>query len=175
MKTTTIKRQLGLTIVEFTLIASALMLTLFGAFEVGRYVFTYQMMNEMTRKAARLASVCAVDSNIPNLPRVQQNYPPNFQPEKLVIDYLRDNGQVVVDPTNNQGSIYFVRARVDNYQYQFIPLLNFIGNSGALTMPSFETVLPRESLGISKKITIDEFSGLPTEEVSDNGEGCTNA
>lgn len=158
MKQRLIQRQLGLTIIEFTLIVSALMLTLFGAFEVGRYVFTYQMMNEMTRKAARLASVCSVNSNIPNLPKVQQNYPPNFQAEKLVIDYLRDNGQVVADPVNNQGSIYFVRARVDNYQYQFIPLLNFIGNNGALTMPSFETVLPRESLGITVNSSNEEVN-----------------
>lgn len=156
MKYKTLRRQLGLTIVEFTLISAGLMLTLFGAFEVGRYVFTYQMMNEMTRKAARLASVCTVDSQIASLPKVKENYPPNFEADKLVIEYLRDSGAVVSDPINNQGNIYFVRARVENYQYHFIALLNFIGNNGALTMPSFETVLPRESLGVSVNFDGDE-------------------
>ncbi len=28
-------------------------------------------------------------------------------------------------------------------------MLGFIGTNGAITMPDFETVLPRESLGIS--------------------------
>jgi Flp pilus assembly protein TadG len=168
-------KQKGITIIEFTLIVLTVMLMLIGIIEIGRYVFSLQMMNEMTRKAARLATVCYVlDQNeIPTMDEVVENYPADFEAENLVIEYLDSSG-TTVDLTNYgalsaeaQGSLFatirFVRARVINYQYQFNGLLSFIGTSGLLTMPEFQTTLPAESLGVVRPREDDDDSGVITD------------
>lgn len=164
MNTSHKKNQQGVTIVEFTLIALALMVMLIGVLEVGRYVYSLQMLNEMTRKAARLATVCYVldQNDIPSLPEVVENYPPDFVAANLNIEYLDEFGNSVdvngyaglnlTEQTTVFSSIRFVRASVNNYQYQFFGFLDFIGVSGLLPMPEFETTLPAESLGVLRPI-----------------------
>ncbi len=68
-----------------------------------------------------------------------------------MIEYLDANGVVVTgDVTDNNVfiTIKYVRARVSNYQFQFVSILNFLGNKGLVVVPEFETTLPVESLGI---------------------------
>ncbi|ERB66226.1 hypothetical protein N779_05855 [Vibrio coralliilyticus OCN008] len=55
------KMQKGVTIIEFTLVSTTLLLIIFGVIEVGRYVYSLQVVNDMTRVAARLAVVCRVE------------------------------------------------------------------------------------------------------------------
>ncbi|ENM5735096.1 pilus assembly protein [Vibrio mimicus] len=144
----------GLAVIEFTVISTVLMLILLSIFSIGYYMFSVQMINEATRKAARLATVCYVTSV------AQQNIksavlggslPSNFTDQNLVIEYLDANGAVVTgDVTDNNVfiTIKYVRARVSNYQFQFVSILNFLGNKGLVVVPEFETTLPVESLGI---------------------------
>ncbi|AMG05317.1 TadE/TadG family type IV pilus assembly protein [Vibrio mimicus] len=144
----------GLAVIEFTVISTVLMLILLSIFSIGYYMFSVQMINEATRKAARLATVCYVTS------ATQQNIksavlggslPSNFTDQNLVIEYLDANGAVVTgDVTDNNVfiTIKYVRARVSNYQFQFVSILNFLGNKGLVVIPEFETTLPVESLGI---------------------------
>lgn len=148
------KKMRGLAVIEFTVISTVLMLILLSIFSIGYYMFSVQMINEATRKAARLATVCYVTS------AAQQNIksavlggslPSNFTDQNLVIEYLDANGAVVTgDVTDNNIfiTIKYVRARVSNYQFQFVSILNFLGNKGLVVVPEFETTLPVESLGI---------------------------
>lgn len=148
------KKMHGLAVIEFTVISTVLMLILLSIFSIGYYMFSVQMINEATRKAARLATVCYVTSV------AQQNIksavlggslPSNFTDQNLVIEYLDANGAVVTgDVTDNNVfiTIKYVRARVSNYQFQFVSILNFLGNKGLVVVPEFETTLPVESLGI---------------------------
>ncbi len=149
----------GVTIIEFTLIVLAVLMLIFFAFEMGRYVFTMQMLNEMTRKASRLAAVCTVDinKNIRDLSQVVENRPINFESENLEISYLDLSGDTVGITGYENGTqtgdtivsqIRYVKSEVINYQFQLTPLLSFLGDSGKIDMPSFSTILPSESLGI---------------------------
>lgn len=164
--------QRGLTIIEFTLIAWGLFVLMFFAFEVGRYMFTMQMLNEMTRKAARLAVVCSIEDqyDIRDLAEVKENRPTGFVADNLLIDYVDINGAVVSvagfsgmdeDAKNLVLSqIKFVKTEISEYQFRFMPLLNFLGDSGAINVPTFRTLLPTESLGIVRPNSGSEYGTI---------------
>ncbi|APP05499.1 TadE/TadG family type IV pilus assembly protein [Vibrio harveyi] len=155
------KKQKGVTQVEFSIIALAVILVLFLIMEFALYFFSVQMVNEVTRRAARLATVCYIADrdDIPNLPAVSDLYPSGFTAENLEIAYLDSNGSNVdvsgfmsnppADSAtlNSQFSqIKYVRARAVNYTFQFFVLAALINAVG--TTPAFETILPAESLGV---------------------------
>ena len=140
-------KQGGLAIVEFSIVATFLLLLLFGIFSIGYYMYSVQTLNDMTRKAARLASVC----NTSNVSQqeifdivIDDNAPVGFTSANLVVEYLDEDSDV----TAVFADIRYVRARIHNYDYQFTSLLNFIGNDGEVTVSAFETTLPSESLGV---------------------------
>ncbi|USD61776.1 pilus assembly protein [Vibrio sp. SCSIO 43140] len=155
-----ISSQRGLTIIEFTLIAWGLMVLMMFAFEIGRYMFSMQMLNEMTRKAARLGVVCSIEDrlDIRDLSEVAENRPIEFESQHLVLSYLDSSGNEVSvtgyegmdddSKTSIFGQIRYVKAEIDGYRFRFMPLLSFIGDSGLLDVPAFTTVLPVESLGV---------------------------
>ncbi|EGQ7995516.1 TPA: pilus assembly protein [Vibrio vulnificus] len=158
----------GLAVIELTIVSTVLMLILLSIFSVGYYMFSMQMINEATRKAARLATVCYVTSsahqNIKDAV-IDSSLPGNFSDQHLVIEYLDANGDVVSgDVTDNDVfiTIKYVRARVSNYQFQFVSVLNFLGNNGLVTIPQFETTLPVESLGVVRP-TKNDSDGSTTD------------
>ncbi len=153
-------KQKGLTQVEFTLIALAVLLVIFSILEFALYFYSMQMANELTRRAARLATVCYISErdNIASLPSVENLYPPNFSSDNLKISYLDKNGNDVnvsgfltsppadIDSLNSVfASIRFVKAEAD-YTFKFLVLSLLINAVGV--SPEFETILPAESLGI---------------------------
>ncbi len=147
------KHQAGLSIIEFTLVSTVLLMVIFGVFEVGRYMYSLQLINEATRIAARLGVVCRVKErdNIPALV-VPTPLAGGFSSSNLSIDYLDQNGAVVdIDVSSEQAEndtyskIYYVRARVTNFVYQFSGVLSFLGEG--ISIPNYETVRPRENLG----------------------------
>ncbi|ENO1826296.1 pilus assembly protein [Vibrio parahaemolyticus] len=156
-----IVKQKGVTQLEFSLIALAVILVLFLIMEFAVYFFSVQMVNEVTRRAARLATVCYIADrdDIANLPAVSNLYPSGFTANNLQIDYLDENGAIVnvagflSTPPADKATldsqfvqIKYVRARAVNYTFQFFvlaALINAVGNT-----PAFETILPAESLGI---------------------------
>ncbi|MCG6221217.1 TadE/TadG family type IV pilus assembly protein, partial [Vibrio diabolicus] len=83
-------KQRGVTQLEFSLIALAVILVLFLIVEFAIYFFSVQMVNEVTRRAARLATVCYIADrdDIPNLPAISDLYPSGFSASNLQIDYL---------------------------------------------------------------------------------------
>jgi Flp pilus assembly protein TadG len=153
------KRQLGLTTVEFALVGLVLMIMIFGVFEVGRAYYTAAMLDEITRRGARLAAVCPVnDPAIAQLAILNASgdsgtsqFVANLQPAHVVVDYLDENHAVVADPASTAGflQIRFVRTRIEDFTYQVT--LPVIAGLSTFDMPPFTYVLPRESLGVPRE------------------------
>ncbi|MGR5210362.1 TadE/TadG family type IV pilus assembly protein [Vibrio rotiferianus] len=158
---TILSKQKGVTQVEFSIIAVSVLLVIFVILEFAAYFYSTQMVNEVTRRAARLATVCYVADrdDIPSMPAVTNIYPSGFNANNLEITYLDQNGNTVdvsgflstpmadstvLDATLTQ--IKYVKARAINYSFQFVVLSFLINAIG--TTPNFETILPAESLGI---------------------------
>ncbi|MDW6002350.1 TadE/TadG family type IV pilus assembly protein [Vibrio mangrovi] len=157
-----LKHQVGMSIIEFTLLATAVMLVMFGVIEVGRYVYSVQVINEMTREAARLGVVCHVSdqNDIPALV-IHDNAPVGFTADNITIEYLNQSGNTVTldasmdeDEYNSlYGTIKFVRASVSGYQYQMIGFMSFLTADGWIQVPLMETTLPVETLGVVRPTT----------------------
>ncbi|CAH0533935.1 hypothetical protein VST7929_01812 [Vibrio stylophorae] len=145
------KKQRGLAIVEFTIIAAFLLFVLIAIMEFARLMYAMQSLNEMTRRGARLAAVCHVNdrNDIPSLTAITGIAPKGYEPTDMVIEYLDADGNVIAgDLTDdtNFSQIRFVRARINSFTFDLlVPFVSFDVNS---VMPDFETTLPAESLGI---------------------------
>lgn len=144
-------KQKGITIIEFTIVASTILLVIFAILELGFFVFNNQLLNDISRRTARIASVCPVSDteNIIQL-ALSERKPPNFSSGNLLIEYLDINGVKIVNASNDISNIKFVKASVVSYDYGFSGILSFIGGhgDGIITLPSYTTILPAESLGI---------------------------
>ncbi|KJY85012.1 pilus assembly protein CpaE [Vibrio galatheae] len=145
------KSEKGVTVIEFTLISTALLLIIFSIIEVGRYVYSLQVINDVTRVAARLAVVCRVEDQNDISALVIPDYAPGgLTAANIVVDYLDDSGNVVIGTLTDDAvfsTISYVRARVVNFNYQYTGLLSFVNLTGLLAVPEFETIRPRENLG----------------------------
>lgn len=158
-----IKKQKGLTQVEFSIIALAVILVLFMIIEFAIYFYSVQMVNEITRRSARLATVCFISERdeIPNHQALESLYPSGFTANNLQIEYLDDTGATVdvsdflsTPPAASTvldaqfSKIKYVQARAVDYEFKFFVLAALISAVGKT--PAFETVLPAESLGVLK-------------------------
>jgi hypothetical protein len=152
------KRQTGLTTVEFAIIAALALLTLFSVIEVGRAVFVLNALGETTRRTARMATVCPIDD--PAIWEVGLFNGPGggtgssvvgeLVPQNIAVEYLDRNGNALTDPTGSFSQIYFVRARIVNFQHRMlIPFVDYI-----FPTPDFSTTLRRESLGVPREGSI---------------------
>ncbi len=156
------KKQQGVATVEFAIVSALLLLLLLTVIEFARLVFVWNTATEATRRGARVAAVCPV-----NAPAIQNvavfNDDATSGPSALLsgvstadvrVEYL-DGGGNAVDCTycncdDSCGdapfvSIRYVQVSISNYQHTLLlpPPLNL-----TITMPAFETTLPRESLGV---------------------------
>ncbi|ROV60107.1 pilus assembly protein [Vibrio ponticus] len=159
-------KQKGVTQVEFVIIATSVLLLLFAILEFAAYFYSTQMVNEVTRRAARLATVCHISDrdDIPQLNSLSALYPSGFAAENVEITYLDSSGSEVdvsgflsIPPADTAtlqaqfDQVRYVRARAINYNYDFIVLSTLLSIAGST--PSFETILPAESLGILRQAT----------------------
>jgi hypothetical protein len=141
------KFERGTTTVEFALVGTVLFIVLFGVIEIGRALFVWNTITEATRRGARVAVVCP-----PNHGAVREvsvfgapgggDTSPILQgltTANVALEYLDDAG----NDTGGAFPISFVRVGINNYQHTLlIPFL-----MPTLTVPSFSTTLPAESLG----------------------------
>lgn len=134
------KPQKGVYTVEFAIVAGVFFILLFSAIEVGRLIYTYNVLQEASRRAARLAIVCQTSTNIDSLALFNgANLVPNLTADNLDISYLDRGGLAATG-----ADIELVKAEIKNYQHEFwVPGLRMTLNS-----PVFTTTLPRESLGV---------------------------
>ena len=138
-------RQQGLTTVEFSLVGIVLFMVLFGLIEFGRLLFTWNVLDEATRRAARLAAVCPIDATGQAFVRDKGAFGgdllPNFTEANIALSYLEQDGLTTAIATQNT---YYVRAAITGYQHRMlIPFFDI--NLNAL---DFSTTLPAESLGV---------------------------
>ncbi|WP_417212499.1 TadE/TadG family type IV pilus assembly protein [Acinetobacter venetianus] len=138
------RKQNGVTLVEFTIVASVFLVIIFSIFQIAIFAFTLQSLNDITRRSARIASVCVVDDvDIKSLVLTELK-PVGFTAENIEIKYLNSSGGTPV----NHGDIHYVQARVINYNYSFSGILRFLGDNGIVPVPDFKTIFPAESLGV---------------------------
>ena len=145
-----IKKQEGLSTVEFALVALVLFMLIFGVIEIARAFFVTSLLDEATRRGARMAAVCPInDPAVFQAAAFNNTVIPDLDAGDITVEYLDTAGTVVANPTDNAGFrlIRYVRVRVVGYQHQmFIPLV-----AATFFMPEYATVLPRESLGIPRQ------------------------
>lgn len=153
--------QKGLTTVEFAVVAAVLFLMIFAVIEIARAFFVYSMLDEVARRGSRLAAVCPV--NDPAIPQLavfnasgdgsESPLVKGLTPGNVVIDYLAADATIVADPGDSGfAQIRYVRARVVGFQHSvFLPFLEGLSN---FQMPNFESILPRESLGVPREGTV---------------------
>lgn len=137
------KKMRGVTMVEFAIVASVLMILLFACLELGRATYTLAALNEGTRRAARLAAVCPLnDPKIAAAVNFMGVY--GFNASNLSVNYLDANG-ATLGGTPALVNVWYVRVSVVGYTMPLaIPFVN-----PTLTSPSFAVTLPAESLGVS--------------------------
>lgn len=146
------KRQKGIYMVEFTLVAAVFFVLLFGVIEFGRALFVWNSLTEATRRGARLAAVCPMDhasiANVAvfNTPDAGGASPilSGLNSSNVVTDYLDQAGVTTATLSN----VRYVRVSIVGFQHTLlIPALLSGLPSMLLTAPQFETTLPSESLG----------------------------
>lgn len=130
----------GLTTVEFAVVGAVLLILLFGVLEFGRLMYTFAVLGEGTRRAARLAAVCPLGS--PNITATADFADsPGFTTANVQVQYLDATGQ----PTGIYSAINYVQVQIVGYSIPLsIPFIN-----PTVTSPPFTVSLPRESLGVS--------------------------
>lgn len=146
----------GVFVVEFAIIGLLLFVLLFGVLEMGRLFFTVNALNEAVRRGARLAAVCDIQ-DVHILHRAifneagdasESSLINNLQASQLVLDYFDADGQAVASPndlTSPSGfrAIRFVQLRVQGFTFDLL-IPTFYGT---ITLPVFQSTMPRESLG----------------------------
>jgi len=132
----------GTTTVEFAVVAVVLLMILFAVIEFGRALFMFAVLSEGTRRSARIATVCPVNSPaIANAAAFASL--PGFSTANVAVTYLNQAGAAVANPAGNVATIRYVRVNITNYSFPLaIPFV-----APTITVPAFAVTLPRESLG----------------------------
>jgi hypothetical protein len=151
------RKQLGLNTVEFSIVGLLVFIVMFGAIEMGRMLFTLNVLREATYRGARMAVVCT-----PNNPAVARaavfnssgggtNSPilPNLTTDNIEIEYLAGDGTVLTNPASDPAQfvqIRYIRVQIVNYTHDFF----LPGASFSFAARSYPVTLPKESLGIPR-------------------------
>jgi hypothetical protein len=130
-----------LTTVEFALIGALFFIVLFAVIEFGRLLFTWNTLEEATRRGARVAVVCPVGHPAAANAAVfgngvsdQSPVLPGLSTTNVEVSYVWEDDAMLPE---------YVRVSIVNYRLPLlIPFLNL-----TLEAPAFTTSLPAESLG----------------------------
>lgn len=140
-------KQQGVTTVEFALGGTVYFMVLFAVIEVGRFMFTLNVLDEVTRRGARLAAVCPVTENneVINTAIMNGSVISNLLPEHVEIRYLSPDFTPIADPVASFSDIGYVRVRIQGYTHRL--LIPFLVRD--INPPTFSTTVLAESLGVS--------------------------
>ncbi|MBY5920835.1 TadE family protein [Ferrimonas balearica] len=142
------RHQQGVYVVEFAIVATVVFVILFACLEVARLMYSYNALTEASRRAARLAAVCApVSGGAPEATNEMKalalfngrQLVAGLSADNLTIDYLTETGSIAATVPD----IRQVRATISNYQHELIIPGLFI----QLNSPAFRTLMPSESMG----------------------------
>lgn len=141
------KSQTGLAMVEFAIVGAVFFMALFGVLEVGRLLYTWNVLDEVTRRGARLASVCPVTqgANIRQRATFNGTLLHGLTPANVQLQYLNNAGAVIADPVGQFADIVAVRVSITGFTHQFLVPFAFT----TLTAPAFSVTAAAESLGVS--------------------------
>lgn len=140
------RRQRGLATVEYAIGGAASLIVLIGCLEVGRMLFVWNTLVEVTRRAARLAAVCPMNDGeiarralmIPG-DGTASPFIGGLTVDHVVLSYATGSGA----PAASVGAVRFVTASIAGYQHVFlVPFMN-----GTFPAPAARTTVPAESLG----------------------------
>ncbi len=127
-----LRKQRGIAAVEFALVASFLFTLLFGIMEMSRVLFYWNTVTEVTRLGARLAVVCNKDAA--TVKTRMSNMLGILTPGNIDITYTPGG----CDINSCRSVTVSIRGLNVSTFVPFVPL--------NLSMPSFSTTLPRESM-----------------------------
>jgi Flp pilus assembly protein TadG len=147
--------QRGIAAVEFAIVALATLTILFASMEMARMMFTFNTLAEVTRRGARIASICQVDDPEINRLAIFNTSGGSVSPilkklstANVKVEYLNENGAVLASTAGNAYyQIRYVRVRIANYQHNLI----IPGMSVSVMAPGYPTTVPRESLGVPRE------------------------
>jgi len=146
-------KQKGVYSIEFSIVAGVFFLLFFAVIEGARLMYTWNVLTEVTRRGARLATVCQVSQGASSFSPASNavlnaatfaddTLIPNLSSANVNLSYLDYSGNTA----STFSEILLVRAEIDHYQHQLlIPFFSITLNS-----PSFSTTLPAESLGVTR-------------------------
>ncbi len=159
------RRQRGAAAVEFALVSLLFFTLLFGILELGRMLFVYNTLQEVTRRGAREAVVRWIDQTdaIKTLALFGGSAlpaGPEITAANISIEYLNKANNVVVlapldpgdnlsacgDVTRTASCIYSVRVAVNNVVYSPASSLFSMLN---IALPSSSVTMHAESLGFN--------------------------
>ena len=157
------KRQQGMTTVEAAIGGVLMMIMLFGTIEIARAIFVWNFLDEVTRRGARVAAVCPIDTSGDSIAeRVAIFAPPGgpgpgqsphvneLSTDDVYLEYLDEAG----DLETAFEEVKFVRVSIPSFE---LPFLFF--NTLNWTTPDFRTILPSESLGYNPNLNECECFG----------------
>lgn len=148
------RSQSGTTTVEFAIIGTVMMMVVFGIIEMGRALYTVNMLTEAARRGARMAAVCPVGDPKPAAVAIFDTgggtsaAVPGLTTSNVLIQYLDVNGNVIASPAANFKLIRYVQASISSTSPYVMPLFIPV-LSPTLNLSGFTATMPRESLGIS--------------------------
>ena len=140
------RRQRGLTTVEFAIVGPVALIVLIGCIEIGRMLFVWNTLVEATRRGARVAIVSSPlgtagrDAVLEYAPGLK-----GLSATNVSVQYLTAAGVV----TTTQSEMAFVRVSITGLTHSLLIPALVSGWSGTknMTVPAFSTTLPVESLG----------------------------
>ena len=140
--------QAGVTTIEFAIIGTVMMVVVFGIIEMGRALYTINVLTEAARRGARMAAVCPVGDPKPASVAIfdsgsgTSSVVPGLTTSNIQIQYLDKNGS----PTANFSSIRYVQSSIVSFTLPlYIPVI-----LPTLNLSGFTATMPRESLGIPR-------------------------
>lgn len=138
------RNQQGTTVVEFAVVGVVFFTVMFALIDFSRLFFDMALLDESTRRGARVAAVCPVNDAEIDQVALFSGLLPGLTTANIDVEYLDTDGNVLADPSGGDyGAIRYVRVGIQNFQLQsLIP-----GLAGVLPMPAFATTIPSESLG----------------------------
>ncbi|WP_028214316.1 TadE/TadG family type IV pilus assembly protein [Paraburkholderia mimosarum] len=131
------RRQKGVAALEFVLVSTIFFTLLIGVMEMGRVLFYFNTAAEATRLGARVAVVCDINASQATtnpVVRDMQQMLSILQPANISVVYTPSG----CDATSCTAVTVSVTGVTVNTVVPFVPF--------NLTLPSFSTTLPRESL-----------------------------